>query len=130
LLTERPAADTAAAKEAPLKLSFVELDACQEAWEYAVLVTSLDDELLTLAQLYRDRGDAENNFDELKNQWGWGGFTTHDVKRCQFMARIVALAANWWNLFVRLADPDQDREAITSRPLLLQAIGRQTQHAG
>jgi hypothetical protein len=25
---------------------------------------------------------AENNFDELKNQWGWGGFTTHDLKRC------------------------------------------------
>ena len=35
-----------------------------------------------------------------------------------------------WNLFARLADPDQHREAITSRPLLLQAIGRQTQHAG
>ena len=86
--------------------------------------------MLTLAQLYRDRGNADNNFDELKNQWGWGGFTTHDVKRCQFMARIVALAANWWNLFVRLADPDHHREAITSRPLLLQAIGRQTQHAG
>jgi hypothetical protein len=33
-------------------------------------------------------------------------------------------------LFVRLADPDQHREAITSRPLLLHAIGRQTQHAG
>lgn len=36
--------------------------------EYAVLVTSLDDELAAIAQLYRDRGDAENNFDELKNQ--------------------------------------------------------------
>jgi len=30
----------------------------------------------------------------------------------------------------RLADPDHHREAITSRPLLLQAIGRQTNHAG
>ena len=46
------------------------------------------------------------------------------------MSRIVALVCNWWNLFVRLADPDQHREAITSRPLLLHAIGRQTQHAG
>jgi hypothetical protein len=130
LLTERPAEGTPAAGKAPLQLGFVELDARREAWEYAVLVTSLQSELLTVAQLYRDRGDAKNSFDELKNQWGWGGFTTHDVKRCQFMARIVALAANWWNLFVRLADPDQHREAITSRPLLLQAIGRQTQHAG
>jgi hypothetical protein len=37
---------------------------------------------------------------------------------------------NWWNLFVRLADPNHHRESITSRPLLLQAIGRQTSHAG
>src|SRR5215469_7183443 len=70
--------------------------------------------------LYRDRGDAENNFDELKNQGGWGGFTTQDLTRCRLMARIVALVCNWWNLLVRLADPDQPREAITSRPLLLQ----------
>ena len=33
-------------------------------------------------------------------------------------------------MFVRLADPDQHREVITSRPLLLQAIARKTQHAG
>ena len=85
---------------------------------------------MTIGQLYRDRGDCENNFDELKNQWGWGGYTTHDLTRCGIMARIVALASNWWNLFVRLADPDHHREAITSRPLLLEAIGRQTNHAG
>ena len=24
-----------------------------------------------LAQIYRDRAEAENSFDELKNQWGW-----------------------------------------------------------
>ena len=72
----------------------------------------------------------ENVFDELKNQWGWGGFTTSDLKRCRLMAGLVALFFNWWNLFVRLADPNHHREAITSRPLLLQAIGRQTRHAG
>ena len=133
MLTEQRSAGgqrLAGAPSAQLRLGFVELDAGQEAWEYAVLVTSLEAELLTIAQLYRDRGDAENNFDELKNQWGWGGFTTHDLKRCRLMSRIVALVCNWWNLFVRLADPDQHREAITSRPLLLHAIGRQTQHAG
>src|SRR5262249_806620 len=42
----------------------------------------------------------------------------------------VALIYNWWSLFVRLADPDHHREVITSRPLLLQAIARKTQHAG
>jgi hypothetical protein len=45
------------------------------------------------------------------------------------MARIVALIYNWWSLFVRLADPDQHTEAITSRPLLLYGVGRQTRHA-
>ena len=81
-------------------------------------------------QLSRDRGDCENAFDELKNQWGWGGFTTHDLARCQLMARIVALAYNWWTLFGRLADPDRHHEAITSRPLMMHAIARRTEHAG
>jgi len=40
------------------------------------------------------------------------------------------LIFNWWSLFVRLAEPDHRPEAITSRPLLMQAIARQTQHAG
>ncbi len=99
-------------------------------YEYAVLVTSLTASLLTVAQLYRDRGDAENNFDELKNQWGWAGFTTPDLYRCQAMARHIALIYNWWSLFVRLADPSVRREAITSRPLLLHAVARQSTHAG
>ena len=100
------------------------------AYEYAVLVTSLKLEVLAVAQLYRDRGDAENNFDELKNQWGWAGFTTPDLYRCQGMARHIALIYNWWSLFARLADPSVRREAITSRPLLLHAVARQTTHAG
>lgn len=113
-----------------LTLGFAEIGPDREVWEYAVLVTSLSSEILTIGQLYRDRADCENGFDELKNQWGWAGFTTRDLKRCRLMAGCVALVCNWWNLFVRLADPDHHREAITSRPLLLQAIGRQTSHAG
>ncbi|HJZ15458.1 MAG TPA: transposase [Stellaceae bacterium] len=127
---ERSAALTDGAADGQLRLGFAEIDGGREVWEYAVLVTSLTAEILTIGQLYRDRADGENNFDELKNQWGWGGFTTRDLKRCRLMAGCVALVFNWWNLFVRLADPDHHREAITSRPLLLQAIGRQTTHAG
>jgi hypothetical protein len=33
---------------------------------------------------------------ELKNQWGWGGFNTHDMHRSQITARAVALVYNWW----------------------------------
>ena len=111
-------------------LSFIEVGPDKQVWEYAALVTSLKSEILTLGQLYCDRGDAENSFDELKNQWGWDGFTTQDLARCRLLAGMVALIYNWWNLFVRLADPDHHREAITSRPLLLTAIARRTQHAG
>jgi hypothetical protein len=98
-------------------------------YEYAVLVTSLEDEIFTLAQHYRDRGDAENNFDELKNQWGWLGFTTHDHARSEMMTLFVALVYNWWSLFTRLSTPNKRAEAITSRPLLLHAIGRKTSHS-
>jgi hypothetical protein len=113
-----------------LRLSFAELTDRTILYEYAVLVTSLPHEILSVAQLYRDRADAENPFDELKNHWGWGGFTTQDIKRCRFMARITALTYNWWSLFVRLADPTRHTEAITSRPLLLSAPARLTRHGG
>jgi hypothetical protein len=99
-------------------------------YEYAVLVTNTAYEVSSLGQLYRDRADAENAFDELKNQWGWGGFTTHDLHRCQLAARGVALIYNWWSLFVRPANPKARREAITSRPWLMSAVGRRTEHAG
>lgn len=113
-----------------LCLGFAEVGKSQEVYEYAVLVTSLDTEILTIGQLYRDRADCENNFDELKNQWGWAGFTTRDIKRCQIMARIGALVFDWWNLFMRLANPDNHLEAITSRPLFLHAIAQKIRHAG
>ena len=46
-----------------LKLSFAELSDNAQLYEYAVLVTSLCDEILSIAQHYRDRADSENNFD-------------------------------------------------------------------
>jgi hypothetical protein len=121
-----------------MRLSFAEVEDDTELWEHAVLVTSLimaqvgaapEDEVLAIAQLYRDRADCENVFDELKNQWGWGGFTTHDLARCRLTARMVALVYNWWNIFVRLAEPDKHLEAITSRPLLLAGIAERTRHS-
>lgn len=105
-------------QEGPKQLSFTELCDDITVYEYSVLVTTLDLEVLSIAQLYRDRADAENNFDELKNHWGWGGFTTQDIKRCRIMARITALIYNWWSLFMRLADPEQHTEAITLKRAL------------
>ncbi len=133
LLRRKLARDLAIADTAnpgQLRLGFTEIGPDKCVWEYAALVTSLDSEILTLGQLYRDRADCENGFDELKNQWGWGGFTTQDLARCRLLARTVALIYNWWSLFARLADPEHHREAIATRPLLLSAIARRTQHAG
>ena len=113
-----------------LEFNFGTLAARKPMYEYAVLVTTLSDEILTLSQHYRDRADCENIFDELKNQWGWGGFTTRDLGRCHILARTIALVYNWWNIFVRLAKPDKHLEAITSRPLLLHSVGKQITHAG
>jgi hypothetical protein len=115
--------------EGQLLLGFAEVGPDKPMFEYAVLVTSLEEELLSFGQLYRDRADSENIFDELKNQWGWGGFTTRDLVRCQLIARQIALFYNWWNIFARLAAPDRHMEAITSRPLLLQAIAARVRHA-
>jgi hypothetical protein len=83
-----------------------------------------------MGQLYRDRADCENGFDELKNQWGWGGYTTQDMERCNLSARAVALIYNGWSWYVRLAHPKTRLEAITSRPLLLSGVARLTRHAG
>ena len=99
-------------------------------WEYAVLVTNSDYSLEAIGQLYRDRADCENGFDELKNQWGWGGYTTQDLERCNLSACAVALIYNWWSWYVRLAHPKTRLEAITSRPMLLAGVARLTRHAG
>jgi hypothetical protein len=104
--------------------------AASEPYEYVLLVTNTDWDLVGLARLYRERADSENTLDELKRQWGWGGFVTQDLLRCQVAARNVALIYNWWSLFVRCAEPQRPREAVTSRPLLLAAVGREISHAG
>jgi len=112
------------------ELQFLERSDKAKLWEYAVLVTNADYSLEAMGQLYRDRADCENGFDELKNQWGWGGYTTHDLERCNLSARAVALIYNWWSWYVRLAHPKARLEAITSRPMLLAGVARLTQHAG
>lgn len=99
----------------------------------AVLVTSLDAQAWpapAMARLYRERGDAENVFDELKNQWGWNGYTTQKLTPCRLMANLIALAYNWWNLYVRFYDEEHHREAITSRPALMQGVARQVRSGG
>lgn len=102
----------------------------EDGFEYAVLVTSLKHPIPTVAQFYRDRADSENTFADLKNDWGWGGFTTHDHARNQLMARLVALVYTWWNIYVRQISPLQHREGHVSRPALLHGVAKKITHAG
>ena len=99
----------------------------------AVLVTSLDEITHPTTSMpchYRDRADAENCFDELKNQWGWSGFTTKKLASCRLMANLIALFYNWWSLYLRFYDAEHHREAIRTRPMLMAGVGRQIQSGG
>ncbi len=115
--------------------SGAEWEATAAPWsgKIAVLVTSLDERdypTEAMPRLYRERADCENAFDELKNQWGWSGFTTRKLTPCRLMANLVALFYNWWNLYVRFYDEEHHREAITSRPALMQGVARQVRSGG
>ena len=59
-----------------------------------------------------------------RNQYGWGGFVTKDLKPCRAIARLIAIVANWWNIFCRLADGDRRLEPTTSRPMYMGVVGR------
>ncbi len=122
--------DVLLSDEQQLRLAFVGKDVPAKGYEYAILVTDLSYDTRAIAQLYRDRGDAENAFDELKNQWGSGGL---------HHARSEALPPHRHDRGARLqlvepvratGSPQGRLEAITSRPFLLSAIGRLTSHAG
>jgi hypothetical protein len=66
------------------------------------------------------RADAENFFDELKNQWGFDGFCSGKGVVSETAARLLLLTYNLWSLFVRvLPEEGCHREAITSRDDLL-----------
>jgi len=110
-------------------------DACATPWsgKIAVLVTSLDARAypaIIMPKHYRDRADAENCFDELKNQWGWGGYTSRRLASSRLMANIIALVYNWWSLYLRFYDEGHHREAIRTRPMLMSGVGRQVQSGG
>jgi len=111
-------------------LPYLPMESAFRECEYAVLVCSQDLPIESLPTLYAERADCENVLDELKNQWGLSGFTTHDLKRCKVLARLTALISNWWNVFVRIAEPTEHKEALTSRPELLHLIATLVTHGG
>ncbi len=109
------------------------------SYEYCVYVLNHPMDKKVVGSSYNDRGDNENAYDELKNQWGWAGFSVENLQKSQLMAQIVALIYNWWSVFTKFVDQKVAREAITSRPMLLlhtasmsihQSVKRITIHCG
>ncbi len=85
--------------------------------------------LESIGPIYRDRADAANAFNELKNQWGLSGFTTQDRNRCQTVVRACALVYNRRSWYCRAAHPGGRLEALTSPPLLIAAVRKAASHA-
>jgi hypothetical protein len=101
-----------------------------QPWEYAVLVTSSRYGLDAMPQLYRDRADVENGFDELKNQWrlGWlydqgPGTLPDQCSRYGFDLQLLELVLS--GRPTRGQDGGHHQQA-----LLLAAVGRAVKHAG
>ena len=85
--------------------------------EFAVYVTNLPPSYTAhvIHQLYRDRADVENVFDELKNQWGFNGFCSKNRATTELAARLTLLVYNLWTLFVRFIIPQKHTEAKKGR---------------
>jgi len=64
--------------------------------EFAVYVTNLptDYDARAIQRLYRERADTENVFDELKNQWGFGGFCAKSLATTELAARLLLMVYN------------------------------------
>jgi hypothetical protein len=95
--------------------------------ELAAYVTNLDEPTANAWQvqaLYRERADAENVFDELKNQWGFNGFCARSRRVSAMAARLLLLVYNLWSLFVRLLEPSRHIEAAGSRRWFLVIAAR------
>lgn len=97
--------------------------------EFAVHVTNLPAgyNAWQIQQLYRERADVENVFDELKNQWGFSGFCAKARATTELAARLLLMVYNLWVLFVRFIVPQKHTEAKRGRRWFLLIAARLVQ---
>lgn len=101
----------------------------QMKYEYEAYVTDIESsEALAwqVVELYRQRGDCENVFDELKNQWGFSGFCSQNATVTAISAQLLLLVYNLWNLFIRVMEPSRHIEAKNGRRWFLFIAARLT----
>ena len=75
----------------------------------------------------RERADVENVFDELKNQWGFSGFSAQSRATSELAARLLLVVYNLWVLFVRFLEPKKHTEAKRGRRWFLLIAARLVQ---
>ena len=78
-------------------------------------------------ELYRQRADAENVFDELKRQWSLEGFCCQKRNATALAARLGLLIYNLWHLFLRLLEPARHVESAGGRRWFLLIAARLVQ---
>jgi hypothetical protein len=98
--------------------------------EFEAYVTSLplsEVNAWQIIELYRQRADAENVFDELKHQWGLEGFCCRKRNATALAARLGLLVYNLWHLFLRLLEPSRHVESAGGRRWFLLIAARLVQ---
>jgi DNA-directed RNA polymerase subunit N (RpoN/RPB10) len=78
-------------------------------------------------ELYQQRADTENVFDELKHQWGLEGFCCRKRNATALAARLGLLFYNLWHLFLRLLEPGRHVESAGGRRWFLLIAARLVQ---
>ena len=101
----------------------------QHKHEFAAYVTNLPEDVngWQIQELYRQRADTENVFDELKNQWGFSGFCAQSRATNELAARRLLIVYNLWTLFVRFIVPQKHTEAKRGRRWFLLIAARLVQ---
>ena len=98
--------------------------------EFEAYVTSLPEaeaNAWQIIELYRQRADTENVFDELKHQWGLEGFCCRKRNATALAARLGLLFYNLWHLFLRLLEPGRHVESAGGRRWFLLIAARLVQ---
>jgi hypothetical protein len=98
--------------------------------EFEAYVTSLpvgEVNAWQIIELYRQRADTENVFDELKHQWGLEGFCCRKRNATALAARLGLLIYNLWHLFLRLLEPGRHVESAGGRRWFLLIAARLVQ---
>jgi hypothetical protein len=104
-------------------------------YEHYAWVTSLTCAQLSawqVSELYFQRADCENVFDEVKNHWGFSGFCSQKAEVTEMAAWSTLLAYNLWTVFMRIMNKgskDGHEEAKRGRAAFLRIPAQWCQNA-